>query len=158
MEETVKLVKMLAARHKTVACAESCTAGMIAAEIASVPGASNVFEAGIVSYSERIKEKFLGVSAGTIAKNGVVSSETAAEMADGVLRRADADIAVAVTGFAGPGGGTPESPVGTVWIAVATADGSDTRRFAFEGDRQQVRERTVAAAIVMLTEGTEKYL
>ena len=96
-EKTEKLVAMLAKRGKKLTTAESCTGGMIASEITSVPGASHVFEGGFITYSERLKEKMLGVSAGLISRIGVVSEDVARDMADGALRRSDADIAVAVT-------------------------------------------------------------
>ncbi len=157
-EKTEKLVAMLAKRGKKLTTAESCTGGMIASEITSVPGASHVFEGGFITYSERLKEKMLGVSAGLISRVGVVSEDVARDMADGALRRSDADIAVAVTGFAGPTGGTKEAPVGTVWFAVAAKEGAFARSFRFDGNREAVREQAVEKAIELLTEGTELYL
>ena len=157
-EKTEKLIALLAKHGKKLTTAESCTGGMIAAEITSVPGASRVFEGGFVTYSERLKEKMLGVSAGLIARVGVVSEDVARDMADGALRRTDADIAVSVTGFAGPTGGTKEAPVGTVWFAVAAKEGTFARSFRFGGDREAVRNQAVEKAIELLTEGTELYL
>lgn len=157
-ESTIALISALSKKGKKLTTVESCTGGMIAAEITSVPGASNVFEGGFVAYSERLKEKLLGVSAAVISKNGVVSPEVAEDMAEGALKRTDADIAVAVTGYAGPGGGVKNAPVGTVWFAIAVKDDCFTRTFRFEGDRDAVREQTVAKAIELLAEGTEKYL
>ena len=153
-EKTEKLVAMLAKRGKKLTTAESCTGGMIASEITSVPGASHVFEGGFIPYSERLKEKMLGL----ISRIGVVSEDVARDMADGALRRSDADIAVAVTGFAGPTGGTKEAPVGTVWFAVAAKEGAFARSFRFDGNREAVREQAVEKAIELLTEGTELYL
>ncbi len=157
-EKTSALISSLARRGKKLTVAESCTGGSIAAEITSVPGASAVFEGGFIAYSERLKEKLLGVSAAVISSKGVVSEEVAMDMADGALRRSDADIAVAVTGFAGPTGGTKDAPVGTVWFAVAVKDGGFARSFRFEGGRDAVRRQTVEKAIELLTEGMEAYL
>lgn len=157
-ESTIALISALSKKSKKLTVAESCTGGLIASEITSVPGASKVFEGGFIAYSERLKEKLLGVSAAIIARSGVVSAEVASEMAVGALKRSDADIAIAVTGFAGPGGGTKNAPVGTVWFAIAVKDDCFTRSFRFEGDRDNVRAQTVSKAVELLTEGTENYL
>src|SRR3954470_4266508 len=120
--ETV-IVHLLAKRKKTLATAESCTGGWIAHKLTGVPGASRVFPGGIVSYSDRIKAKFLGVRAKTLQRHGAVSEATAREMAEGARKKFGTDFAIAVTGLAGPGGGTRALPVGTVFIAVAGKGG-----------------------------------
>ncbi len=114
------LVKLLIEKNMKIATAESCTGGLLSKCITDVSGASQVFECGICSYSNRIKEKILGVSPETLQKYGAVSEQSAREMSQGVLKLSDADIAVSVTGLAGPGGGTEEKPVGLVFIGVAT--------------------------------------
>ena len=110
------VVKLLVSKGWTVSTAESCTGGLLSQLITSVPGASDVFELGVCSYSERIKNEILGVPLEDIARYGVVSEEVALDMAGGLSRISGADICVSVTGIAGPSGGTPEKPVGTVWI------------------------------------------
>jgi nicotinamide-nucleotide amidase len=136
---------------KAVATAESCTGGWIAKAITDVPGSSACFGYGIVSYSNGAKESILGVSNQVLEQNGSVSEPVVREMADGVLNLSGADIAVAVSGIAGPDGGTAEKPVGTVWFAWAVRDGArhriDTDCRRFEGDREAIRELTVAHAL-----------
>jgi PncC family amidohydrolase len=115
------VIRLLTRRGKTLALAESCTGGFIANQITNVPGASKVFPGGVVAYSNATKEKFLGVRAGTLKKFGAVSEAVAREMAEGARKKFGADFAIAVTGIAGPGGGTKSKPVGTVFIALAGA-------------------------------------
>lgn len=135
----------------TLALAESCTGGLIAKRLTDVPGSSRYLQAGVVAYANRAKEALLGVRRETIAAHGAVSRETAREMALGAVRAGKADVGVAVTGIAGPVGGTPDKPVGTVWIAVASRDGRvEERLFRFSGDRQGIRERAAQAALAML--------
>ncbi|MDJ0794654.1 MAG: nicotinamide-nucleotide amidohydrolase family protein [Woeseiaceae bacterium] len=144
---------------KAVATAESCTGGWIAKSITDVPGSSAVFGYGIVSYSNGAKESMLGVSNATIEEHGAVSEAVVNEMAKGALRLSGADIAVAVSGVAGPDGGTEEKPVGTVWFAWAVRDGSDAlidvNCEQFSGDRELVRELTVAHALQGILERIE---
>lgn len=116
----VKVVKWLSEHGLTIALAESCTGGMLSEAITSVSGASLVYECGVCSYSNRIKESVLGVKSSTLREYGAVSEQTAIEMAKGVKVLASSDIAVGITGIAGPLGGTDEKPVGTVWVSVAT--------------------------------------
>lgn len=144
-----KLIEELNARKWHIALAESCTGGLLAATLTEVPGASQVFELGVVSYSETIKKQTLGVREATLAHHTVYSAETAMEMARGVLRLADANLALAVTGLAGPGGGTVAKPVGLVYVAAASEDRLAAREFHFSGDRAAVRRQTVAAALEM---------
>ncbi len=136
---------------KAIATAESCTGGWIAKSITDIPGSSAVFGYGVVSYSNGAKESILGVKNATIEEHGAVSGGVVEEMADGVLHLSGADIAVAVSGIAGPDGGTEDKPVGTVWFAWAVRDGAkaliDTSCEHFSGDRELVRELTVAHAL-----------
>jgi nicotinamide-nucleotide amidase len=136
---------------KAVATAESCTGGWLAKSITDISGASAVFHYGIVSYSNGAKESMLGVRNQTLEQHGSVSEPVVREMAKGVLRLSGADISVAVSGIAGPTGGSKEKPVGTVWFAWAMRDGSKVRVDAgsqhFGGDRELVRELTVVYAL-----------
>lgn len=146
-----RLADVLRARGLMMGTAESCTGGMIAAACTSVAGSSDWFERGLVSYSNAAKSELLGVPAATIAAHGAVSEPVARAMAEGVIARAPVDLAVAVTGVAGPGGGSAAKPVGTVWLAVARR-GAPTRawRERFDGDRVAVRRSTVIAALAAL--------
>ena len=146
-----KLVELYKSSGKTCATAESCTGGGIGAAITSVAGSSEVFLGGVISYANEVKHDVLGVAAQVLDEHGAVSSETAAQMAEGARRLTKADVAVAVTGIAGPGGGSAEKPVGLVWFGLATADGVRTEKAIFPGDREQVRSATVTHALGMLT-------
>ena len=146
-----KLVELYKSSGKTCATAESCTGGGIGAAITSVAGSSEVFLGGIISYANEVKRDVLGVAAQVLDEHGAVSSETAAQMAEGARKLMKADVAVAVTGIAGPGGGSAEKPVGLVWFGLATADGVRTEKAIFPGDREQVRSATVTHALGMLT-------
>lgn len=148
-----KVVALLNACGLTCATAESCTGGGVGAALTSVPGASNVFLGGVVSYSNAVKCNVLGVRGETLAEFGAVSSETAAQMAVGARRLTGADLAVSVTGVAGPGGGSVEKPVGLVWFALASADGVRSEKAIFAGDRAAVRKQSVVHALGMLTVG-----
>jgi nicotinamide-nucleotide amidase len=133
--------------------AESCTAGWIAKAITDVPGSSQWFGTGYVTYSNAAKARELGVPRRTLERYGAVSAETVRAMARGALRRAGADIAVAVSGIAGPDGGLPGKPVGTVWFAIALRRGTPKRatlRKRFRGDREAVRRKSVAQGLAML--------
>jgi nicotinamide-nucleotide amidase len=145
------LVEELAAAGKTVTTAESCTGGWIAKAITDVPGSSEVLAYGIVSYSNGAKESLLGVQAQTLEEHGAVSEAVVTEMAAGVLGLSGASIAVAVSGVAGPTGGSPDKPVGTVWFAWAVGNGADIQfdasREVYTGNRDRVRELTVAHAL-----------
>lgn len=146
-----RLVELLRARGLTCATAESCTGGGVGAALTAVPGSSAVFLGGVVSYANAVKRDVLGVSAATLDTVGAVSPETAAQMADGARRLTKADLAVSVTGIAGPGGGSAEKPVGLVWFGLATPDGTRTERAIFAGDRASVRAKAVTHALGMLT-------
>lgn len=146
-----KLVDILKAQGLTCATAESCTGGGIGSAITSVPGSSEVYAGGVVSYSNAVKHNVLGVSQESLDRHGAVSSEVAGEMAEGVRRLLKVDLAVSVTGIAGPGGGSAEKPVGLVWFGVSSARGTRTEKAIFAGDRARVREQAVTHALGMLT-------
>jgi nicotinamide-nucleotide amidase len=131
----------------TLATAESCTGGMIAERLTSVPGSSDVFVGAIVSYADSVKSAQLGVPAETIERYGAVSPETAAAMAAGARERLGADVAVSVTGIAGPGGGSEEKPVGLVYLHVVGTDGERNADFVFPGDRESIRRRAAVTAL-----------
>ena len=145
------LIGELRRRGMTFATAESCTAGMIGSSVGDIPGASDVFVGGIISYANDVKERLLGVPHETLETVGAVSEECAAAMAEGARRQTGANIAVSVTGIAGPGGGTPKKPVGTVCFGVATEKGThtETRHFNGKNDRAKIRRLTTANAMML---------
>jgi nicotinamide-nucleotide amidase len=149
---TQRLATQLLAKRKSACTAESCTGGLIAKTFTDLAGSSDWFERGFVTYSNAAKSEMLGVPPSVIEDYGAVSEAVANAMASGALRHSAADYAVAVTGVAGPGGGSDEKPVGTVWIAVASADQLEAQCHQFEGDRAAVREATLVAGLVMLIE------
>ncbi len=155
-EEDMRLASELieACRQSGVhlATAESCTGGLIGATITAVAGASEVFWGGILSYQNEVKEQLLGVQATTLATVGAVSEACAGEMARGAQRALKAELALSATGIAGPGGATPEKPVGTVWIGVALRERVVVKGFTFEGDRTAVRLQTVHEALKLALE------
>ena len=146
-ELTARLAELMQGRGLMLATAESCTGGMIAAACTDLAGSSAWFERGFVSYSNAAKTQLLGVPADCIASHGAVSEPVARAMAQGALTHSAAQVAVAVTGVAGPGGGSPDKPVGTVWIAWAMADQVRAERMQFSGDRAAVRQATVEHAL-----------
>ncbi|MFZ2652877.1 MAG: CinA family protein [Burkholderiaceae bacterium] len=142
------LAQALRRRGATLVTAESCTGGLIAAACTAVAGSSDWFERGFVSYSNAAKIEALGVDPALLAAHGAVSAEVACAMAAGALRHSHADIAVAVTGIAGPGGATPGKPVGTVWLAWAQRDRpAQAELLELSGDRSSIREQTVVHAL-----------
>ena len=145
-----QLAQALPARGWTMATAESCTGGLIAGACTDLAGSSVWFERGFVSYSNAAKTTLLGVAAPLIARDGAVSETVARAMAQGALAHSLAQVAVAVTGVAGPGGGSADKPVGTVWFGFATPHGVDTERRRFDGDRAAVRAATVEHALAGL--------
>lgn len=147
MEE--KIVELLIKHHLKITTAESCTGGLIAAALVNVPGVSEQFEEGYITYSNEAKEKLLGVSHETLEQFGAVSSQTAEEMARGAREAAGADISVISTGIAGPGGGTEEKPVGLVYLACCFGDETEVKRYIFSGDRQKIRKESVKAALAL---------
>ncbi len=137
----------LEAERATLAVAESCTGGLLGGRITAVPGSSRVFKGGVIAYGDEVKLGFLGVSADTLAAGGAVSEAVAREMAESVQHALTADAALAVTGIAGPGGGTDEKPVGTVWLAVRWRETTRAFRLQLVGDREDVRARAAQAAL-----------
>jgi len=137
-------------RGWTLATAESCTGGLVAARLTSVAGSSEVFAGSIVAYANEVKEHELGVPAAVLAEHGAVSAEAAAAMATGVRAALDVDVGVAVTGIAGPGGGSPEKPVGLVYLHVETPDGAGALTLDFAADRETIRRRATVAALHLL--------
>jgi len=148
-DETMESVvgELLQHQRKMLATAESCSGGLIGNKITSVPGSSNYFTGGVIAYSNTLKEKLLGVDPGLIAKYGAVSSAVAKAMAIGIRSRTDADIGLSVTGIAGPTGGTPEKPVGTVFIGLATTERAIDLHCLFTGDRWQIQELTAVKSL-----------
>ncbi|MBE5874133.1 MAG: competence/damage-inducible protein A [Lachnospiraceae bacterium] len=153
-DETVTLEKavvdLLIANELTVTCAESCTGGLLSARLINVPGVSDAYKAGFVTYSNKAKRKHLGVKKTTLQKHGAVSKQTAEEMVKGIALETKADVAVAVTGIAGPDGGTKEKPVGLVYIACDVKGNTTVKEFHFSGNRTKIREATVSAALRLM--------
>ncbi len=154
LHRLAELVGEAARNHRqTLVTAESCTGGWIAKMLTDIPGSSTWFEAGMAAYSYEAKQALLGVRPQTLEQHGAVSRDTVIEMVSGALVHSGATLAVAVTGIAGPGGGTEDKPVGTVWIAWKRRGGYPTAvTFHFDGDRDDVRRQTVAAALHGLAE------
>ncbi|MCD7826716.1 MAG: CinA family protein [Clostridiaceae bacterium] len=142
-----ELVAWLCGRQYHISTAESCTAGLVAAGIVNVPGASDVFEEGYITYSDRVKKKLLGVSGETLERYTAVSSQTAREMAAGAAKAAETEVAVSVTGYAGPDDGADGTAAGTVYVGVYFQGWTETKKFLFSGGRQQVREQAAAGAV-----------
>jgi nicotinamide-nucleotide amidase len=152
-----RLVMLCRARALRVTTAESCTGGLVAGAITAIPGSSAIFSHGFVTYSNLAKTEMLGVPAGLFTAVGAVSEAVALRMAAGAKRRARADLGVAITGIAGPDGGTPQKPVGTVWFGLANRHGDVTAYHrVFQGDRDAVRNASVTFALELLLGGTEK--
>jgi nicotinamide-nucleotide amidase len=154
-DDRARLAETVLARCRakgwTLATAESCTGGLVAAALTDIAGASDVVERGFVTYSNRAKSELLGVPTELIVKHGAVSAETAAAMAAGALAKAPVDLAVAVTGIAGPSGGSPDKPVGLVYFGVARRGGkSSTERKIFKGDRAAIRHAATLRALELL--------
>jgi PncC family amidohydrolase len=138
---------LLAARNLTLTTAESCTGGLVAHRITNVPGSSAYYLGGFVTYSNELKQVLLGVQHATLLAHGAVSGETAGEMARGARQRIGADVAVATTGIAGPTGGTPDKPVGLVYVALSASDTELGQRHFWQGDRQANKEQSAEAAL-----------
>lgn len=141
-----------ALQGKTLATAESLTGGGIGAALTAVPGASAVVKGGVISYTDEVKREVLGVSAHDLASFGAVSAPVAAAMATGVRKLLHADVAVSVTGLAGPGGDAFGHEVGTVFIGYADADTTEVKEYRFRGDREAVRSQTIEAALALILE------
>lgn len=151
-DETLEMavVRLLRKLELTVTTAESCTGGMLAARLTNVPGVSEVFREGFITYANKSKRKILDVSKGTLKKYGAVSEQTAKEMATGGVFATDADVCVAITGLAGPGGGSEEKPVGLVYIACYLKDTVKVEKYQFKGNREKIREQSVVKALDLL--------
>jgi nicotinamide-nucleotide amidase len=147
-----RTMRRLIEAGKTVATAESCTGGMIGELLTRRPGSSKAFLGGAITYSNAEKVRQLGVSEGTLAAHGAVSEETVREMAEGARQRFGADLGVAVSGVAGPDGGTPDKPVGTVWLALASATGIATKKLSWPGSRDYVRTLSAWWALKLIDE------
>lgn len=146
------IVDRLASMNMTVATAESCTGGLIASSIVDIAGASDCFNEGYITYSNEAKMRNLSVKESTLMQYGAVSTQTAKEMAMGVRKKAHADFGIASTGIAGPGGGSPEKPVGLVYIACAYNDKCQVRQLNLSGDRSQVRHQAADEALQLLSD------
>ena len=164
-KRAANVVKLLSEKGMKAATAESCTGGLASAAITSVSGSSEVFEMGVCSYANRIKQNVLGVSSEALEKYGAVSEQVAKEMAQGVMKCADSDFGVSTTGIAGPTGGTEEKPVGTVWIGVCSRESCRAERFLFgtEGcpdnltEREYIRQQAACKALEMLQGEIERF-
>lgn len=156
LKELTELAARLAAgclrARRTVVTAESCTGGLVGHACTQIPGSSDWFLGGVIAYANEVKQGVLGVPIATLERHGAVSAQTAVAMAEGARRLLGADLAVAVTGIAGPGGGTSTKPVGLTYVAVADAVGHDVRRFTWPYDRNGDKQASAAAALELLLE------
>ncbi len=151
LDDAAALLEACRTRRLMLATAESCTGGLIAAALTAIPGSSDVVERGFVTYSNAAKTELVGVPAALIAEHGAVSEPVARAMAEGAIAHSRADIAVSVTGVAGPGGGTATKPVGLVWLGLARrGHPTAAERHIFPGDRTAIREATVARAFALI--------
>jgi PncC family amidohydrolase len=146
----IQVGRLLQERGLKLVLAESCTGGLLGSRITDVPGSSEYFWGGVVAYAYEAKVDLLGVSWETLNTKGAVSRETVLEMANGVRRLMKADIALSVSGIAGPGGGTPDKPVGTTWVGLVAGDGAWANPFQFSGDREGNKLSAVEAALGLL--------
>jgi nicotinamide-nucleotide amidase len=144
------VLELCRARGLTLATAESCTGGLVAERLTRVPGASEVFLGAVVAYADAVRVEQLGIAAALLERHGAVSAEVAAAMASGARKRFGADVAVGITGVAGPGGGTPEKPVGLVHVAAETPDDARVIEFSYPSDRDAVRSRAAVASLHLL--------
>jgi PncC family amidohydrolase len=154
LEKPLEVVagELLLQHHLKLAVAESCTGGLLSHIITNVPGSSNYYLGGVISYANEVKVGLLGVSQATLEKHGAVSAETALEMAHGARQALGADIGIAVSGIAGPSGGTPEKPVGTVWVGLSSAKDELARHFLWQGDRLENKQQFARDALNLLIE------
>lgn len=151
------VVELLQANKLTVTCAESCTGGMLSARLINIPGVSDVYKSGLVTYSNKAKRRLLGVKKATLQKYGAVSDKTAEEMVRGAAFATKADVAVAITGIAGPDGGTEEKPVGLVYIACSVKGAVTVKEFHFQGNRAKVRDAATTAALMLMRNSILEY-
>lgn len=149
--------RLLAAMGQTVSAAESCTGGLLSAALTSVPGSSGYFKGSMVVYSNEMKEKFLGIPQTMLREYGAVSPQVAKAMAEGIRFISGSDLGLGITGIAGPGGGSPEKPVGLVYIALAGPDRTQVWRKDFTGDRETIRTKSVEFVLSSLNEYCTKH-
>jgi PncC family amidohydrolase len=147
-----KTSERLKSLHATISTAESCTGGLLASLLTDIPGSSDYFDRGVITYSNQSKTELLQVPTHTLQTHGAVSEETAKAMATGIRTKAHTDYGIATTGIAGPSGGTPTKPVGLVYIAVATPQTTVVRHFNFTGDRLQNKDSACMEALILLNE------
>jgi len=152
------VVKLLSKNDLTITTAESCTGGLLSGRLINVPGASDVLKSAYITYSDKAKQRILRVKRFSLEKNTAVSEQVAAEMAAGAVRAAGADVAVSVTGLAGPDGGTDENPVGTVYIGCSVGDSTVVKKYCFLGNRDKIRESAVVAALTLVREEVMLFL
>ncbi|RJP48224.1 MAG: CinA family protein [Anaerolineaceae bacterium] len=151
----LRIGSLLSERRLTLATAESCTGGLISDRITDIPGSSVYFAGGVVAYSYEAKAALLGVSWNTLNTKGAVSKETVFEMARGARKALQTDIAISVSGIAGPGGGTPEKPVGATWVALIAPEGEWARQFVWDGDRRRNKQLSSDAALQIILDYLE---
>jgi len=149
-QNTIKIINKLTKRNQTISFAESCTGGRIVAEFTAISGASSVLNGSCITYSNKIKSQWLGVSEKTLIKYGAVSQQCVEEMLNGIIKFASADCAIAVSGIAGPTGGSKEKPVGTVYIGVRVKEKNTVELHFFKGDRASIQEQVTTTAIALL--------
>ena len=149
-QNTIEIINTLKEKNQTITFAESCTGGRIASAFTAISGASSVLNGSVVSYDNEIKSQWLGVKEQTLIEHGAVSKECVEEMLKGVLKMANADCAIAVSGIAGPTGGTDEKPVGTVYLGIQTTEKTIIELHLFKGDRELVQEQAKDTAIALL--------
>jgi nicotinamide-nucleotide amidase len=151
IQDMISFQKRLKENNMTITCAESCTGGLIASKITSISGSSSIFKGSVITYCNEIKEQELQVNKNTMIKHGVVSVEVVNEMLDGVLKKFDASIGIAVSGVAGPGGGTKDKPVGTVVIGIKdNQQYSNIKVYQFSGNRNEIQSKAVATVFSIL--------
>jgi nicotinamide-nucleotide amidase len=149
-QNTIEIIDILKSKNQTITFAESCTGGRIVAEFTAISGASAVLNGSVVSYANEIKSAWLGVKEHTLIEHGAVSQACVAEMLSGVLKMASADHAIAVSGIAGPTGGTPQKPVGTVYIGISSNNKTIIKKYHFQGDRNSIQQEATSEAIALL--------
>lgn len=155
MKAEERIQRLMTEKSLKLSVAESCTGGLIASRITDIAGSSEYFDAGVVTYSNAAKTRFLGVPEDLLTSHGAVSQETAKSMAEGVRRATGSDVGLSVTGIAGPGGGSDVKPVGTVFIGISWEDGVLVKGFLFRGDRKQIRQQASDAALKMAIDHLE---
>lgn len=147
-----RIIRKLSELRLTLTTAESCTGGMVASRIVNISGASSVYGTGFITYSNQAKQKHLGVRKPTLAKYGAVSAQVAEQMAKGACKHGESDAGLAITGIAGPDGGSEEKPVGLVYIACSVCGRTEVRKYLFQGNRTEIRESAATAALSLLLE------